>query len=596
MGSIPFKIKFAVLGAIIVPCFGRLALHGSGSEHDFYRYLVPFCIGGAAGFFIGLMKDRWLTINENLKKTNKNLKKEIQAHKQSKTDLQKSEERFRTIIESTEAGYFFVDKQGWFQDVNDAWMRMHRYSSKDEIIGQHFSLTQPETERTAARKNVELLLNGTPIPSGEFSRQCKDGFIGHHTFSAIPVIKGNEIVGLEGFIVDITDRKKIETQTNKIRKLESMGTLAGGIAHEFNNILGIILGNAELALDTIEAGNASKEHLEEIQSASLRARNVVKHILSFARKSSATLKPIQIKAAVMESMRLIRPTIPAAIEIRQRIDGASEKIYGDSAEIHQVLMNLSNNSVQAMGNGPGILEVALETIDLDEKSATDYEDLAPGCFAKLSMKDTGSGIKAELIDRVLDPYFTTKEVNEGLGMGLAVVYGIIKKCDSAVNIKSKYGEGTVVEILFPVIAEKKAPEFIQKKEDIPTGTEHILFIDDEISLVKTAEASLKKLGYTITTETDPLKALDCFKAAPTRFDIVVTDMTMPNMTGEKLAEALLEIRPDIPIILCTGYSKRVSNGTLNKTGIKAFADKPVAKNDLARLVRQVLDQTISNPS
>lgn len=385
------------------------------------------------------------------------------------------------------------------------------------------------------------------------------------------------------------ERKHFEEQLHQSRKMESMGTLAGGIAHEFNNLLGIIIGNTELALDDVPHGNPAKDCLEEIRIASSRANEVVKQILSFARKTPTTRKPIRISNIIKESLKLTRATVPTTIEIRQEILCNSEMILANPTEIHQILMNLCSNSVQAMQEETGILVARLEATVLNNRTAAQYENLTGGEYIKLVVKDNGKGIKPEIMDRIFDPYFTTKEIGKGLGMGLSVVYGIVKKHDGAIKVSSEAGKGTTVEVLFP-ISEARSEIEVKEPENLPKGTERILVVDDEASLVKTVKQLLKRQGYEVIAKTSSTEALKLFQKKSDKFDLIFTDMGMPKIPGNRLAKEFIKIRPDIPIILCTGHSELIDDAKTKELGIKAYTMKPLMKSDLVKTVRKVLDE------
>jgi PAS domain S-box-containing protein len=401
--------------------------------------------------------------------------------------------------------------------------------------------------------------------------------------------ESGRIVGAVEICDDITERVALESQLHQARKLESIGNLAGGIAHEFNNILGIIIGNTELAIEDVPEWNPAKNCLEEIRTASLRAKDVVRQILSFARKTPATQKPIKISTLIKESLKLIRATIPTTIEIRQEILCETEMILGTPSEINQILINLCTNSVHAMDENSGVLEVRLEHIRLNDQSTTQYQGLPPGDFAKLTVKDSGHGIEPEIMDRILDPYFTTKDIDKGLGMGLAVVYGIVKKYDGDIKIMSEVGNGTTAEVLFPII-EAQAETQVQETDDLPKGTECILVVDDEASLVKIIKRILERQGYDVVGKTSSTEALKLFQEKSDKFYLIITDMAMPHMAGDRLAHELLKIRQGMPIILCTGHSDRIDEDEAKKLGIRAYVMKPLVKAVLAKTVRKVLDE------
>ena len=372
--------------------------------------------------------------------------------------------------------------------------------------------------------------------------------------------------------------------------MEAVGTLAGGVAHEFNNMLGIIIGNTELALDDIPEWNPAADCIQEIKTASLRAKDVVRKLLSVARKTPESRRPIQIGKVIKESLGLMRRTIPATIDIRKNITCSTEMILGDITEINQVMINLCTNSVHAMAEQNGVLEVRLDTQQMNRKSALFYEDLVPGDYVRLTVKDTGKGIEPAFMDRLFDPYFTTKDIDQGLGMGLAVVHGIVKKHDGAIKIESEIGKGTIVEVLFPLI-EAQAEAETEETETLKMRTERILLVDDEPSLVKMITQMLKRSGYEVIGKTSSTSALKTFKETPEQFDLVISDITMPEMSGDQLAQAIKQVRPETPVILCTGHSNRMDENKAKIMGIEAFITKPFQKQDIANTVQNVLDET-----
>jgi CheY-like chemotaxis protein/anti-sigma regulatory factor (Ser/Thr protein kinase) len=371
--------------------------------------------------------------------------------------------------------------------------------------------------------------------------------------------------------------------------MEAIGTLAGGVAHDFNNLLGIITGNVELALDTVPESNEARFNLDEIRKASWRARDVVRQLLSFARKTAFERKPIKIIPVIKESIQLLRATIPTTIEIRQNITDANDTILADQTQIQQVLINLITNASHAMEETGGIIEIGIQDIILKENSFSSTFDLIPGKYLKITVSDTGQGISPNVIDRIFDPYFTTKGVGKGSGMGLSVVHGIIKSHGGAISAKSKIGKGTTFIILLPVI-EKEAVEHDEPDEVFPTGSENILFVDDEEAMTHVGRNRLEALGYHVETRTNPVEALELFHSKHDQFDLVITDMTMPQMTGDRLVKEILKIRPDIPTILCTGFSENIDEEKAKEIGVCQYIEKPFNRSVLASMVRKVLDE------
>jgi nitrogen-specific signal transduction histidine kinase/CheY-like chemotaxis protein len=398
----------------------------------------------------------------------------------------------------------------------------------------------------------------------------------------------DQTVGLRGVLSDITEAKRLQLQLQQVRKMESFGTLAGGIAHDFNNILGMIIGNAELAMDEIPKQNPAHLNLEEILEAGFRARDVVHQLLSFARKTKLEKKPVNIALIVKKSLKMLRSSIPASIEVRQNIAEDIDTILANPTQINQILINLSTNAHHAMPHG-GILEISLENVTLGENSAARYPDLTPGRYVNLKVSDTGHGISTTEMDRIFDPYFTTKEVGKGTGMGLAVVHGIVKSHEGAISVESEYGKGTLFSIFFPVIEKKAVPE-TEPVEELPTGSERILWIDDEEAILFAGRHRLERLGYRVETLQDPVKALELFRSDPNRFDLLITDMTMPKMTGDLLAQEILKIRPGMPIILSTGFNEKIDEKKARALGVRQYIEKPLNKRILAQVVRRTLDE------
>ncbi len=385
------------------------------------------------------------------------------------------------------------------------------------------------------------------------------------------------------------EMKQLEAQLRQTHKMESMGTLAGGIAHEFNNIIGIIIGNTELALYENMQGHSVRQDLEEVLNACLRAEDVVQQILTFSRQSEQEKSPLQVSLVVEEALHLLHATLPTTIEIRKNIEGRPGTVLADPTQIQQVLMNLCTNAAHAMRKNRGVLGVSLMDIDIDADVAAQYPDLNPGPYVRLTVSDTGHGIEPEVLERIFDPYFTSKGPEEGSGMGLAVVHGIVKSHGGMITVESKVEEGTTFHVFFHRIGRKvksktKAPEHSL------VGNERVLFVDDEQAIVGMGKKILEALGYIVVAKTSSTEALEAFRAHPDEFDLVITDQTLPHMTGEMLAKELMRIRPDIPIILCTGYSEVITEEKAKAMGIREFVMKPIVTRDMAKTIRNVLDK------
>ena len=374
------------------------------------------------------------------------------------------------------------------------------------------------------------------------------------------------------------ERETLEKQLRKAQKMESIGTLAGGIAHDFNNILGIILGYAELALLEAPNNDTLNKNVEQLIQAVDRAKKLVKQILTFSREGDETPKPLVVNPIVKEVLEMLRSTLPTTINIQHYIQKEALTLLGNPTEVHQILMNLCTNAAQAMQGKAGILRVELK--EIESPSGLSY--------LGLTVSDTGDGIPPDILERIFDPYFTTKKPGEGTGLGLSVVHGIVKRYGGGIKIDTKPGKGTTVTVKIPLIdVELKPKEVIL--HDIPTGDETILLVDDEEALLGTFKKILEQMNYTVITVDNSPEALEIFRKTPSRFHLVICDMTMPQMTGIQLAGELLSLRPDLPIILCTGFSEFVDAKKAKAVGIKEFLMKPFSKRALATTIRRVLD-------
>lgn len=437
-----------------------------------------------------------------------------------------------------------------------------------------------------------------------------------HGHYCVPILHGDRVLGVvniylkEGhrrnekeveFLTSIADtlagilirryteeeKERLEANLQQSQKMEAIGTLAGGIAHDFNNILTAIIGYSEMTLAIVEKGSILEDNIKEVITAGNRATDLVRQILAFSRQSAQEAIPIMPSLIVKEAIKLLRSATPTTIDIKQNIKSDS-LIMGDQTRIHQVLMNLCTNAVHAMEEAGGTLTVDLTDVLLDESFRSQYADIAPGKYLKLTISDTGTGIKPDIIESIFDPYFTTKEPGEGTGLGLSVVHGIVKGLNGEITVASELGRGSTFTVYLPIL--EKSVEFKPTTVEIPpVGNETVLLVDDDASIVNMCQQMLVSLGYTVTKRTSSIEALELFKNRPDDFDLVLTDMTMPNITGDRLAIELMKIRPDIPVILCTGYSRKISEENAAKIGIKAFVMKPFVKIELAKTVRKVLD-------
>ena len=385
------------------------------------------------------------------------------------------------------------------------------------------------------------------------------------------------------------EREQVESQLRQAQKMEAVGTLAGGIAHDFNNILAAMIGFSELAADEIPADSKAQRHLKRVHAAGLRARELVKQILTFSRKSEGQRQQISLASLVHETYALLRSSLPTTIQMPLAITTGDDHVLADPTQLQQVLMNLATNAAHAMRDDGGQLTIGVSSVTFPRGSPLPDPDMEPGAYVKLTVKDTGTGMTEEVRQRIFEPFFTTKEVGKGTGMGLAVVYGLVKSHEGAITVQSEVGQGSTFEVFLP---RAQKPE-VKKEEEttfaLPTGTERILFVDDEEMLVEMTRNMLESLGYRVTVAKDPTEAWNLFLENPSQFDLVITDQTMPDVTGVTLAQKMLRVRKEMPIILCTGYSEMVSADKAKEVGICEFVMKPMVKKELAGTIRKVLE-------
>jgi len=371
-------------------------------------------------------------------------------------------------------------------------------------------------------------------------------------------------------------------------KFRALGQLSGGVAHDFNNILAAIMGYAEITFHHLDDKERVKRCLEQILRASSRAKELVLQILAFSRQSKQEMKPVQCHLIVIESLKLLRATIPSTIEIRTDIAPDTGTIMADPIQIHQVLMNLFTNAHHAIGDKRGSIALSLLPVNLSAAETVVHPGLRPGRYVKLVLADDGCGMNASTANQIFEPYFTTKEKGVGTGMGLAMVHGIVKSYGGAISVTSAPGKGTTFEVLFPRI-DLEAEEVDESFQELPRGSEHILLVDDEDFLVDIGKEMLTFLGYKVTTKTNSGEALSAFQEDPNRYDLLITDLTMPGMNGDQMATEMMKIKPALPVIIATGFSERFNLEKAKALGIRDLAMKPIVMRDLAAIVRRVLD-------
>ncbi|MDM8556090.1 response regulator [Desulfococcaceae bacterium HSG7] len=497
-----------------------------------------------------------------------------------------------TAIRHVAESIVITDKAGTIQYVNPAFEKITGYT-RAEAFGQNPRILKSDTHNAEFYKSMWATLTQGNIWNGLMTNRKKDETLYEEEVSISPI--KNQSGAITNYVAvkrDVTEQTRLQEQVRQSQKMEAIGTLAGGIAHDFNNILFPLVGYAELALDQMPEGGNTQRYLNAILTNLDRAGNLVRQILTFCRKTNEKLRPMKIQPVIREVLKFIRSSFPSTITVRQEIDQDCGKVSADPTQIYQVVMNLCTNAHHAMKTEGGVLTVELNEIDVDPDDLF-YKNLTAGMYLRLRVSDTGYGIKPEIMNRIFDPYFTTKEPEEGTGLGLAVISGIVRNFGGDIRVYSEPDRGTTFNVYLPRIdvGEDREPVI---KHAAPPGDERILLIDDEIEITNFEKQILESLGYTVTALNSSPNALEMFSAQPDKFDLVITDMTMPTMTGAVLAEVMIRIRPDIPIILCSGFSENMDDNKARAIGIREYVMKPIVRSELAQIIRKVLDEQPDN--
>ncbi|MFH2058954.1 MAG: LytS/YhcK type 5TM receptor domain-containing protein [Pseudomonadota bacterium] len=526
---------------------------------------------------------------EQRRATDKALIKEINERKAAELAAHKSKEEWENTFDSISDVVSLQDTNFRIIKINKAGCDTLEREYKD-IIGMHcYTLFRDLDEPCHGCPLIETANTLEPHAHEMFNKKLGKTFL----VSGAPVLDENgTMTHITHVAKDITDRKKLEADLFQAQKMESIGTLAGGIAHDFNNILTAIMGYSELAKVHIPKDSKAHMDIDQIVKSSRRAADLVKHILAFSRKSDHSLESLSPHLIVKETLKMLRASLPTTIQIQENIDRNCGNILADPTNIHQIIINLCTNALHAMENEKGTLSIRLYNETLNEKQIAKELGESPGLFVVLEVKDTGHGMDQKIIANIFDPYFTTKEVGKGTGLGLSVIHGIVKDYHGFIRVDSKPGKGSIFQVYIPALNQGTiAKETSADNEDVlPTGTERILIVDDESVIVEVNKMILERLGYTVTTTTESLLALEKIRSAPDLFDLVISDQTMPGLTGVELSQEILKIRPGMPIIICTGYSSVVSEENSLAMGIRKYLKKPIHTKDLARSIRQVIDE------
>ena len=507
-------------------------------------------------------------------------------------ELRSTEQHYRILFNSTNDAIFIQDREGRFLEVNDEACNRLGYSQEELLKMTPADMEAPKFKAMVPARLEELKNTGHAIFTTV--HVTRDGRL-------IPTEINSKWIEYDGkpYLLsvarDISERvlaerekEKLEAQLRQAQKMEAIGTLAGGIAHDFNNILAAIMGYTELAMVNLARDNPVQADLEQVFKAGKRAKDLVQQILTFSRQSETEARSIQVHLIVKEVIRLLRASLPSTITILQKIDPQAGAVKADPTQIHQIVMNLCTNAYHALREKGGVLEIGLDSCRVETKPADLHPHLKEGDYVRLGISDTGHGMDEEVMERIFDPFFTTKERGEGTGMGLSVVHGIVTGCGGAIKVSSTPGEGSIFEVYLPRTygQEQTAAEPARFSFQ---GSEHILLVDDEKSLVRMHEKLLERLGYKVTATTSSVKAMEIFRLNPAGFDLVVTDQTMPQITGLQLSEGIRKIRQDIPVILCTGFSESITPERIEASGVHEVLFKPFANRELTKLIRRVLD-------
>jgi len=511
--------------------------------------------------------------------------------------IRKDQTLLAAVIEQASDSVLTFDENGKIEYVNSAFCKLFGVDVVD-TLGKSLHQLDFCNENEEFYLQLQKTILSEQEQLGNFISHRKDGSKYEFVSRIAPIFSGEIILKYVAIIRDVTHESALEQQLRQAQKMEAIATLSGGIAHDFNNILAIIITNTEMTLEDVAADDPLRQQLELVLKAGFRGKNLVRQILTLSQQSEQERQPVQVEVIVVECLNLLRSSLPTTIEIRRNISANLGLVQADPTQIHQVIMNLCTNAAQSLVEQRGWLEVSLQDITLDEDAIASTPGLVVGDYQELTVSDSGSGIPADVIERIFNPFFTTKKQDKGTGLGLSVVHGIIKNHSGFISVSSTVGKGTTFRVLLPRLQDSVEKQPAVQRIVAAYGDEQILFVDDERDYVIGQHRLLERLGYRVVSATDSRQALQLFKENPYNFDLVITDQTMPHLTGDMLSRELLKLRPELPIILCSGSSAEtnlaVTPAKARAIGIREVLQKPVDKDALDQTVRRLLDEQLQD--
>jgi len=548
---------------------------------------------GLAKYYLKIENE---ALYQSLREREQQLRNQLTELKQAERETQEARGFAENLLETANAMIIGLDQDGCVRIINPMVEELTGYQASELVGHSWFERVVPRDLYPEVWAEFERLMEGG-FPHGfENPILAKDGTERIISWSNREMTENGKIVGTLSVGIDITQRRKAEqdkerlaAQLRQAQKMESLGTLAGGIAHDFNNILSPIIGYAEIIKMESAPTSEPSHNADGILNAALRARDLVAQILTFSREKEHEKKPLKIQPIVKEALKLLRASLPASIELSQQVDQNCGAVMGDPTQVYQVMMNLCTNASQAMQDQGGSIEVAVSEVTLTDDDQPQFMELKTGPYVRIVVSDTGPGIPDDIIERIFDPYFTTKRMESGTGLGLSVVHGIIKSHAGAIKVYSETGQGTAFNVYLPLFVERPTEAIGRQDQPIVGGTEAIILVDDERDIVSVEQKILENLGYRVSGFTDGREALKAFRENPDAYDLVISDMTMPHMSGFELVQAILAERPAIPVVMCTGFSEMVNRLEIAKSGVRRVIMKPVIKSEIAAVIREVLD-------